>query len=161
MKEKCIEVVDQNADYIVNAIIKQTSPKEICHGLGFCGASQDSGAEETKELAKIAEVLMEKFSETPQCVLCELIMTKLEANLKKNATQVEIENSIRKICSSLPAKLSLKCKKFVEDYADLVISLISTVPPKELCGELNFCRANLLKDTAQRKNSLMENYCPC
>lgn len=94
---------------------------------------------------------MQKYADTPQCVICELFMTKLENNLKKNATQDEIEKTVRRICSAFPAKLAGKCKKFVEDYADLVISLVSTVPPKELCGEINLCRENIKKDTNHRK----------
>lgn len=147
MKEKCVEVVEKNADYIVDAIIKQVSPKELCHGIGFCSGKP---TEVDMKIMELSEQLLRKYSETPQCVLCELIATKLEAELKTNKTQEEIENAIHKFCNAMPAKLATKCKKFVEDYADLVIGLVATVPPKELCGELNFCRSNLKKDTSER-----------
>lgn len=143
LKEKCIEVVDKNADYIVDSILKHASPKEICHGLGFCDKVET-------EIIEVSEQLMARYADTPQCVLCELIATKLEADLKKNKTQDEIEDAVRKVCKALPAKFNAKCQKFVEDYADLVIGLLATMPPKELCGELNFCRADLRKDTSQQ-----------
>lgn len=105
-------------------------------------------------MEEVADNIMSKYSEAPQCVLCELIMTRIEKDLKKHSTQVEIEESIRRVCSRLPKKYATKCNKFVEDYADFVISLISTVPPKELCGEMDLCRANLKKDTTYRKSQL-------
>lgn len=143
-------MVDKNADFIVDSIVKELSPKEICAGIGLC--AQRSLDVDTKMI--VSQQLMQRYSETPQCVLCELIATKLEAQLKNNKTEEEIENAVRKVCHSLPAKFNAKCKKFVEDYADLIIGLLATVPPKELCGELNFCRDNLRKDTSQ--NDILE-----
>lgn len=147
LKEKCNQVVSEKINYIIDEVIKNSSPKKICRGLGFCDGkrSQDDTAME-----QIAERLMTKYAETPQCVICELIMTKLEANLKKNATQVEIEQAVRDICSAFPAKLAGKCKKFVENYADLIISMVSSVSPHDLCGELNMCLSNSSKDTVHR-----------
>lgn len=108
-------------------------------------------------MEEVATHIMTKYSEAPQCVLCELIMTKIENDLKKHATQVEIEENIRRVCSKLPSKYSTKCKKFIEDYADFIISLVSSVPPKQLCGELNLCRADLSMDTTHRMFHLI--YC--
>lgn len=139
-------MVDKNADFIVDSIVKELSPKEICHGIGLC-AQRSPAAVQAKVI--VSAELMQRYTETPQCVLCELIATKLEAQLKDKKTEEEIENAVRKVCHSLPAKFEPKCKKFVEDYADLLIGLLATVPPKELCGELNFCRNNLRKDTNQ------------
>lgn len=147
LKQKCDQLVDQYSDYIVDAIVKGLSPKEVCHGIGLC-ASPHPQEDDTKII--VTDQLMERYSETPQCVLCELIATKLEAQLKNNKTQDEIENAVRKVCRSLPAKFNVKCKKFIEDYADLIIGLVATVPPKELCGELNFCRNNFRQDTSRQ-----------
>lgn len=147
LKEKCVEVVEKNADYIVDAIIKQVPPKQICRGLGFCGSNP---TELDTKIMELSAQLMRKYSDTPQCVLCELIATKLEAELKSNKTQDEIEDTIRKFCKTIPSKITKKCEKFVDNYADLIIGLVSTVPPKELCGELNLCRSNLHQDTSER-----------
>lgn len=147
LKEKCVEVVDKNADYIVNSIIKQLAPKEICHGLGFCDAKS---TKVERKIEEMSDRLMEKYKETPQCVLCQLVATKLEADLKNNKTEAQIENAVRQVCHAMPGKYKDKCKKFIENYADLIISLLTTVPPKELCAELNFCLSHLTKDTNQR-----------
>lgn len=147
LKDKCVKVVEKNADYIVNAIIKEVTPKEICHGLALC---ETKTSDVHAKIESVSDQLMVKYSETPQCVLCQLIATKLEADLKNKKTEEEIENAVRRACHALPNKYSVKCNKFIQDYADLIISMVSTVPPKELCSELNFCVKSLSKDTNQR-----------
>lgn len=146
MKEKCIEVIEKNTDFIVDAIVKDLPPKQICHGIGFCASPKTSV---DLKIEQVADQLMVLHSNTPQCVLCELIATKLEADLKDKKHQDEIENAVRRVCHSMPSKLSVKCNKFVEEYADLFISILSTVPPKQLCGELNFCRSKAKVDTSR------------
>lgn len=145
LKQKCIEVVDKNADYIVNAIIKEVSPKEICAALGFCILKENHNSE------ILSENLMVKYTATPQCVLCELVMTRLENELKNKKTQEEIEDAVRNICTKLPKSVAPNCKEFVQKYGDLIISLVTTVPPKQLCGEIDLCLTNQLKDTARGK----------
>lgn len=146
LEQKCVQIVEKNADYIVDSIIKQVTPKEICHGLGFCASKP---TETDTKIMELSIELMRKYADTPQCVLCELIATKLETQLKANKTQDEIENAVRQFCKSLPAKVAPKCNDFIKNYAELIIDLVTAVPPKEICGELNFCRENLKQDTAE------------
>lgn len=40
-----------------------------------------------------------------------------------------------------------KCEKFIENYAEIIISLLLSVPPNELCSVLNFCRNSMESDT--------------
>lgn len=130
----------------MDSIIKDLPPKQICHGIGFCASPREVDL----KIQQVADQLMDQYSDTPQCVLCELIATKLEADLKDKKHQDEIEAAIRRVCHSMPAKLSTKCNKFIEDYGDLFISIVSTVPPKQLCGELNFCRSKAKVDTSRQ-----------
>lgn len=123
------------------------SPKEICHGIGFCDGKKLNKV----ELVQFANQLMQKYSDTPQCVLCTIVMTKLEGDLKDKKTQDKIEAELHEICKSLPGKLSKACDDFEKNYLQLVISLVDTVPPREICGEMNMCRQNAKKDTAHRK----------
>lgn len=146
LREKCVVVVDQNADYIVNAIVKDISPKKICIVLGFCFGNEVGSSQSIDTLSPAIEA---KYAATPQCVLCELVMTRLETELKNKKTQDEIRESVQNICSKLPKSVSSNCKQFVQTYADLIISLVSTVPPKELCGEINLCLTHQTKDVAK------------
>lgn len=143
LKEKCVEIVDKNADYIINAIIKNTSPKEICAVLGLCIGQH------VAPMQTLTKSLEAKLADTPQCVICELIMTRLETELKDKKTQDEIRDAVESICTKLPKSVAPNCKQFVKQYSDLIITLLSTLPPKQLCGEMNLCLTNQIKDVAQ------------
>lgn len=130
----------------MEAIIKNASPKEICTVLGFCFGEEVSSSHPMETLSPALEA---KYAATPQCVLCELVMTRLETELKNKKTQDEIRETVQNICSKLPKSVSSNCKQFVEQYADLIISLVSTVPPKELCGEINLCLSHQTQDVAK------------
>lgn len=92
---------------------------------------------------------MVKYSDQPQCVLCQLVMTKLEAQLKDHKTEAELESVLQGICKkAVPAKHKAQCEKFIAEYTQLIIALVDTVPPKELCGQINLCRVNQL-DTSK------------
>lgn len=137
--------MEKEADYIVNAIIKNVSAKEICTVLGFCFAKAVPSA---RPMEKLSPAIEAKYAATPQCVLCELVMTRLENELKDKKTQDEIRETVQTICSKLPKSVSSNCKQFVQQYAELIISLVSTVPPKQLCGEINLCLTHQTKDLA-------------
>jgi saposin len=81
------------------------------------------------------------FGDDPVCVLCEFVMTKLEAELKDKTTQDEIKQAVENICSKMPKSVSKQCSKFVDQYAELIIALIDTVPPKEICTQMGLCTA--------------------
>lgn len=77
--------------------------------------------------------------EPPTCVLCEFVMTKLEMELKNKTEQDEIKRTIKNICHRMPKTVSKSCDKFVEQYADAIINLVGSVPPKEICQKLQLC----------------------
>lgn len=139
-------MVEKHADYIIDAIIKGVSAKEICTALGFCFGKEVLSSHVMETMSPALE---ERYSATPQCVLCELVMTRLEKELKDKKTQDEIRTSVLNICQKLPKSVAPNCKQFVQEYADLIINLVSTVPPKEICGEINLCLTNQKKDLAK------------
>lgn len=155
LKEKCIELVNKNADYIINAIISGVTPKEICIGLGFCLATVEieiiKRPSVVNDISSIPPALEDKYKDKPECVLCELIMTRLEAELKNKHTQDEIRHSVENICTKLPRSVAPNCKSFIDQYEELIISMLISVPPKELCGSLNLCLQNQFKDTSMSK----------
>lgn len=81
-----------------------------------------------------------KVQNDQECVMCEFLMTKLEADLNNKSTQDEIRTALEGICSKIPKTLSAKCTKFVDGYAEMVISLLATTPPAKICQELQLCK---------------------
>lgn len=125
------------------------TPKAICSELGMCiGMDDNLQIDEALQVSVIAipskieaTTAVGHVSDSPSCVICQYVMTQLEVELKDKKTQVEIEDTVRNICHKLPKTVSAKCTKFVNDYGTLVITLIATTPPKELCTQMQLCSA--------------------
>lgn len=79
--------------------------------------------------------------DTPNCVLCEFLMKQLEAELKDKKTDAEIEHAVKSICHVMPKTINAQCSKFVDQYAELVIQLLATTPPKAICSNMMLCSA--------------------
>jgi hypothetical protein len=55
--------------------------------------------------------------------------------------QDEIKAAVLNICHHLPKSVEPQCSKFVDQYADFIITLLTTVPPKEVCQQMSLCAA--------------------
>ncbi|GFT31959.1 prosaposin, partial [Nephila pilipes] len=52
----------------------------------------------------------------------------------------EIKQALDKVCSYLPSSLSSKCVQFVNEYTDLLITLVmEELEPELVCAKLNLC----------------------
>lgn len=83
------------------------------------------------------------LQEPPTCVLCEFVMTKLEVELKDKTEQEQIKRTIENICNHMPKTVAKSCDKFVDQYANAIIALIGSVPPKEICQKIQLCFSGL------------------
>jgi saposin len=131
ISKQCTKFVEQYADLIIT-LVDTVPPKEICAQMGLCPASKTISGPLKSSLP---------VSDDPQCVVCEFVMTKLENELKDKSTRDEIRAAVEGICTKLPNSISKQCTKFVEQYADLIITLVDTVPPKQICSQMGLCPA--------------------
>ncbi|KAM8706280.1 hypothetical protein ACLKA7_010541 [Drosophila subpalustris] len=158
MAGKCHKFIDKHGDQIADFLLKEMSPKLICTELGMCLFSEQEDLE-VDEALKYDVIVMPKFQENklermespkvkepPSCVLCEFVMTKLEAELKNKTEQDEIKKALRSICDHLPKTVRKQCDSFVDGYAAAIISLMSSVPPKEVCQKLQLCFSEVVND---------------
>lgn len=163
LKDECNRYVDRYGDKIATLILKEMEPKMICRELGLCLWSEledldidealkyDVIAAAPKDDEQLALVPYNRLTglddivvkEPPTCVLCEFVMTKLEADLKNKTTQDEIKKAIENVCHHMPKTVSQSCEKFVEQYASAIIAMIGSVPPKEICTRMQLCLASL------------------
>lgn len=153
----CDGFVQKNVDVIVDLLQRNMSPKQVCQKLSLCVIDDELEIDEAiivnvvaipvEQPQKIVRVPLtnnnnnNKVEADPNCVLCEFVMSKLEKELKDKHTQEEIKRAVETICTKLPNSISAKCTKFVDEYAELILTLIDTVPPKELCTEMGVCAA--------------------
>ncbi|XP_022213394.2 prosaposin [Drosophila obscura] len=155
---KCHKLIAKFGDQIADLLLKEMDPKLICTELGLCLFSEQEDLEidealkydvialphPADQLARLEE--SQKPKEPPTCVLCEFIMTKMEADLKNKTEQDDIKRAILAVCDHLPATVRKPCDTFVEGYAAAVIDLLSKVPPKEVCQKLQLCFSQVVTD---------------
>lgn len=157
----CDNFVKKNTDQIIKLLAKDLSPKQICQQLSLCASKPqpDLDIDEAvvvnvvavpsfpPKLARVpvanveAKQVSKPVFEDPQCVVCEFVMSKLEDELKDKKTRDEIRTAVLNICSAMPNSISKQCTKFINQYADLIITLIDTLPPKEICSQMGLCPA--------------------
>lgn len=156
----CDNFVKKNTDSIIKLLAQQLSPKQICQQLSLCASKpQDLEIDEAiivnvvaipsfpQKLTRVpvtnvdAQQVSTPVADDPQCVVCEFVMTKLEEELKDKTTRDEIRAAVLNVCHVLPKSISKQCSKFIDQYADLIITLIDTLPPKEICGQMGLCPA--------------------
>lgn len=148
LKNKCSQIITKYGDQIIDLLLKEMTPKAICSELGMCIAEDNLMIDEALQVSVVAipskieqSTAVGQVSDSPSCVICEYVMTQLETELKDKETQTEIENTVRNICKKLPKTVSDKCTKFVDDYGSLIITLLATSPPKQLCIQMHLCAA--------------------
>ncbi|ETN64846.1 saposin [Anopheles darlingi] len=178
-RDRCEQYVQKHADQIIDLVLKQLSPKEICHVLGFC-ITKASFEERVGEalldyiiepaiVEPPMEVLSTPFlvrsdgsvhgSEPPQCALCEFVMVKLESELADKKTRETIKNAVRNVCSKLPATINKQCSKFIDQYGEVIIKFLETLPPHQMCTKLELCEPQEMHQVAlleQAKKETME-----
>lgn len=138
---KCKKFVDKYANQVVELIFKGLEPKVACSMLLLCSKSN---TELIMEGFEVTEVETEVESK-PQCVLCEFIMEKLEEILKDEKTDEEIKHAVRTVCEKMPKSLANVCSKFVDEYFMMIVAIITTTNPKDMCSSLKVC--NKYEDT--------------
>jgi saposin len=65
--------------------------------------------------------------------------------------QDEIKTAVHTVCNYLPKSVSQKCNDFVNEYADMVISLLAqTLEPKQVCQELGLCNQAVVVNAEEK-----------
>jgi len=145
IRRKCRGYVDKYGEQIANLILEELGPQEICSNLMLC-STQNNQQNEKLSVEIIAEPVQNENHELSsdlvggqECVLCEFIMARLETELKNKKKQEEIKTTVHGICKKMPKTIAQNCDKFVDKYGDLIIALVDTLPPKEICTRMNLC----------------------
>lgn len=146
---ECDSFVEVYSKQLVDALVADFSPQEVCVYINLCSANKSSeetvaGDVFTNEIPQYENEKLEKnVQEDPQCVICEFAMSRIDSMLKDKPSEEQIKAVVHKICDHLPTSVRPQCNKFVDQYADLVISLLAQeLDPKEICTELKLCQAS-------------------
>lgn len=115
----------------------------VCEKLSICTKSHAgkrylSAVEMKVQLLK--EVLAASVSATPECILCEFVMSKLDKILGEQATEQEISADLEKVCDIMPSTVRGDCQVLVEKYAPEIVKILATyLKPSLVCSALKLC----------------------
>ncbi|XP_077999575.1 prosaposin-like isoform X3 [Glandiceps talaboti] len=143
IKDECTSLV---AEYgpIVFQLLDQLSPDQICQVLGLCSSSS----------VKVSPVKDDQY-----CDVCKLVAQYALTALKSNSTEAEIENALEQLCSALPASISDECTTLVKQYFPLIIQLLDTMTPDDVCKALGLCSST--KSPLVLKKTPLKNPTTC
>ncbi|XP_046741352.1 prosaposin isoform X2 [Diprion similis] len=155
LKGECLELVKVYSKELVDLLIADLTPQEVCVYIKLCEATQSpvpfiensiptdkDGEIMTNEIPDfpLYPVVKQEVSADAECVVCEFIMKQLEQSMKSKHSRDEVEKIVHGVCNILPKTVKRECNDFVNKYADLVIDmLVAEVNPKDICQAISLC----------------------
>jgi len=141
--DECKQFVDQYTPMVIDLLIHEVTPQQLCSLMGLCPGSKK---------------IVEKKTETGDfCGICVMVADQLEKTLSSKTTEDEIKQALDQVCGFLPGQFSDECKQFVDQYTPMVIDLLThEVTPQQLCSLMGLCSGS--KKIVEKKTQSGE-YC--
>ncbi|XP_057312443.1 uncharacterized protein LOC130653962 isoform X2 [Hydractinia symbiolongicarpus] len=141
VQSECTTLVNEYADEIVRIIVAELGdPKTVCTEIGLCSSKK-------RKIAK------QSVAGSVTCEFCTFAMGELSSLLKDKSTEAEIKQALDSLCGRLPQYLSGECKTLVDEYADVIITVLAQeMDPSVVCKTIGLCKAE--KGKANRKYML-------
>ena len=158
IEDKCEEYIEAYTDMLIQLIIKDLTPHQICAELALCPS-----------LEVAPEIVLTK--QDTECLFCEFVLSNIDDLIENATTDAQIIDALDQVCNALPTHLQVqnhkskqslkmikidqnygifwklpffifqgKCIKFVDKYANTIIDfLIHKVTPEQICQQLALC----------------------
>jgi hypothetical protein len=93
------------------------------------------------------------------CNGCSFVLTWIDAKLKDNATEAEIEDDLEDFCENLPHQLNSTCWLIAADYLPEIFYYLNTdVSPSVICSKIGLCPSNIY-NIDNKKGEKYEDFC--
>ncbi|KAM9847825.1 prosaposin [Aulostomus maculatus] len=131
LTSQCKDLVETYGQAIIELLVQQADPKTVCTVLALC---------KDAHRAFIVELDQTRFKAGGYCEVCKMAVTYIDGILEKNATEAQIEDAVRKVCSFLPDALQSECDQLVEQYEPMLVQLLlQMLDPDFVCMKLGAC----------------------
>ena len=95
--------------------------------------------------------LKELTVNSPQCTLCEFVLTYIDKQIGNNRSAAAIEAALDKVCNILPTPVRSNCTDFVNKYGPIIaILLAKNSTPAEVCDFLKLCSNGTQIETSRK-----------
>jgi saposin len=124
----CVAFVDTYESQIVELLIKQLPPSQICASLGLC-----------KKVVMVPPTTNNEI----ECEVCQFVLGEIEKYIQGNSTEHQITAIVEQVCTFLPKSYGGICKAFIDQYAKQIIeALVDKFPPRTICQQIGLCKKN-------------------
>lgn len=159
LTDQCKDFVSSYSKELVEMLLADLSPQEVCDYLHLCDPQKDPGPNNIN-IKKDQEIITNEIPEYPLhipvqsmntlddgvCIICEFIMQYVDKAIGNQKTRDKIEKAVHSVCNHLPKTVGKECNEFVDEYADALISILSEdVTPKEACTVLGLCKVSMIQ----------------
>lgn len=128
IEDQCEKYVESYSELIIQFILKNMTPEQICTELGLC-----------KQCANLPEITLTKAQN--ECVMCELVINTIETFVTNNTSEAEIREALEEVCKHF--KFESSCDAFVDKYADMIVDYLAhQMSPRDICQKMGLCKQN-------------------
>lgn len=142
LAQECDTFVEEYGKMVIELLMKEVSPKEICTLLGLCIPTKktEPALEAVKPL--LVQPAAVKVNNAAECMVCEEVITYVKTQLDDPSDQAQLEKLLEKACDILPSSIRAQCENFISTYTPTIIMLFDQfADPKEICTALGLCTA--------------------
>ncbi|KAK8771439.1 hypothetical protein V5799_025317 [Amblyomma americanum] len=130
LQQKCVNMVNTYYDMLVNLLLQELVPEQVCQELGLCSSAP----------GKPMETKLPTSANDEECPVCEIMVKLIYNELKDQKTEQEIKDVLDKVCSWMPPSLEQRCINTVNTYFDLFVTLITQgLSPEQVCQQIGLC----------------------
>ncbi|XP_071247462.1 prosaposin isoform X5 [Salvelinus alpinus] len=131
LSAQCKDLIESYGKVIIELLLQEADPKTICTAVGLC---QDASR------AFIPVLDQSQVVAGGSCDICKMAVRYIDGILEQNATQAQIEDAVRKVCSLVPEAVRGECNQLVEQYEPMLVQLLLQVlDPDFVCMRVGLC----------------------
>lgn len=158
LTDQCTDFVKGYSKELIEMLLADLTPSEVCVYLKLCDQTKDPGPKHNYITQKDKEILTNEIYTYPLhivptntlddgvCTICEFAMRYIDKVIGNEKNRNAIEKAVHDVCNHLPKTVAKDCNKFVDEYADALISILAEdVSPKEACALLGLCQISIIQ----------------
>ncbi|XP_041866997.1 prosaposin isoform X2 [Melanotaenia boesemani] len=128
---QCKDLIETYGQAIIELLVQQADPKTICTVLALCNDASR---------AYVAPLDQSRFKAGGFCEVCKMAVNYMDGILEQNATEEEIKEVVKKVCSFLPDAYKTECDQLIAQYEPILVQLmLQMLDPDFVCTKLGAC----------------------
>ncbi|XP_026165015.1 prosaposin isoform X1 [Mastacembelus armatus] len=131
LNAQCKDLIETYGQAIIELLVQEVDPKTVCTMLALCNDASR---------AYVSALDQTRFKVGGYCEVCKMAVSYIDSILEKNATEAEIEEAVKKVCSFLPDAFQTQCDQMIAQYEPMLVQLLlQMLDPDFVCMKLGAC----------------------